>query len=210
MFVALALCGAVVGVPVLSLANSSRSSSRTTHVSASAADVPVLERAVAQRANRGGERSTGATDTPGTDDVTEIPVITAPTTTSTTHHISTTTRAKAKTQTTVPTTVKKAVVASTTTTTQPKPTTTTTQPKKSQTGDGSWYETRDGICAHRTLPFGTVLTITNLANGLSTTCTVGDRGPYVDGRIVDMDKQTYAKISSNGTGVIPVRIEWTS
>lgn len=199
----------MIGVPVLSLATT-HSSGRTTLVSASSVDVPVLDRATSPRADRGSRRDsdTGANGPDATDAVeTDIPVITAPSTTSTTRHV-TTTSVKAKTTSA---TVRKASVASTTSTTRPKPTTTTTtRPKNSQTGDGSWYETKDGICAHRTLPFGTVVTITNLANGKSTTCTIGDRGPYVDGRIIDMDKQTYAQISDNATGVISVRIEWSS
>ena len=171
-------------------------------------------RAVRARADRGSARDDAAVEaasggpaTPVASEV-DVPVISAPTTTTTTHH-----HVVVTTTTTRPTSAASATVrkSSTTTTTRPKPTTTTTtRPKQSQTGDGSWYETKDGICAHRTLPFGTVVTITNLENGMSTTCTIGDRGPYVDGRIIDMDKQTYAQISNNGTGVIPVRIEWDS
>jgi hypothetical protein len=73
--------------------------------------------------------------------------------------------------------------STTTTTTAPK-TTTTTAPVNSETGGASWYDYRSGECAHQTIPKGTVVTVTNLANGASTTCVVTDRGPYDGGRII--------------------------
>ena len=111
--------------------------------------------------------------------------------------------------------------ATTTTTAKPKPRPTTTTSTTSTTvapahdgdasesGKATWYDTgHAGICAHKTLPFGTVVTVTNLANGKSVTCTVGDRGPYVDGRIIDLNPQEFGKIASMSTGVINVRISW--
>jgi rare lipoprotein A len=55
---------------------------------------------------------------------------------------------------------------------------------------------------------GTIVKVVNLANGLSTTCRVADRGPYVNGRIIDLDREDFDRISSASTGVIDVRIEW--
>lgn len=96
----------------------------------------------------------------------------------------------------------------TTSTTRPRPTTTTTAPRPSETGPASWYSAPSGTCAHQTLPIGTVVTVTNLANGESTTCTVEDRGPYQDGRIIDLAKTTFAQIADPSEGVIQVKIEW--
>ena len=104
----------------------------------------------------------------------------------------------------------------TTTTTRPKPTTTTTRPKPTtttapsnqQTGKASWYQAPAGTCAHRTLPMGTVVRVTNLANGLSVSCRIADRGPYVAGRIIDLDREDFDRIASASTGVIDVRITW--
>ncbi len=48
----------------------------------------------------------------------------------------------------------------------------------------------------------------NLANGATVSCRVADRGPYVDGRIIDLDREDFDRISSTSTGVIDVRIEW--
>ena len=97
-----------------------------------------------------------------------------------------------------------------TSTAHPAPTTTTTTapPRPSQTGPASWYDAPQGTCAHQSLPFGTVVTVTDLDNGRSTTCTVEDRGPYQDGRIIDLSKATFSQLESPGVGVIDVRITW--
>jgi len=75
-------------------------------------------------------------------------------------------------------------------------------------GGASWYHYRPGTCAHRTLPKGTVLKVTNLATGQSATCTVADRGPFVAGRIIDLDRSVFLAIASGNQGVVRVRIEW--
>ena len=99
-------------------------------------------------------------------------------------------------------------VVRTTTTTRPKTTTTTTTPANSETGGASWYDYRPGECAHKTIPKGTVVTVTNLATGASTTCVVTDRGPYDGARIIDLDRTTFAQIADPSRGVIEVRITW--
>lgn len=78
----------------------------------------------------------------------------------------------------------------------------------SETGQGTWYAYTPGTCAHKTLPKGTVVTVVNLANGASTTCVVADRGPYGDGRIIDMTPSVFGKLAPLSSGVIDVRIEW--
>jgi rare lipoprotein A (peptidoglycan hydrolase) len=97
--------------------------------------------------------------------------------------------------------------STTTTTTAPK-TTTTTTPPNSEEGGATWYDYRPGECAHKTIPKGTTVTVTNLANGATTTCVVTDRGPYGDGRIIDLDRSTFAEIADPSAGVIQVRITW--
>jgi rare lipoprotein A len=109
-----------------------------------------------------------------------------------------------------------AAAPSTTTTTakpKPRPTTTTTSttaaPSQNESGKATYYDTGSpGVCAHKTLPFGTVVTVTNLANGKSVTCTVHDRGPYVDGYIIDLNPQEFGKIAPLSAGVINARITW--
>jgi rare lipoprotein A len=100
------------------------------------------------------------------------------------------------------------VAAPRTTTTTAPPATTTTAPQNVEEGTASWYDYRPGECAHKTIPKGTVVTVTNLATGAHTTCVVTDRGPYDGGRIIDLDKGTFAKIADPSQGVIEVRITW--
>jgi rare lipoprotein A len=50
--------------------------------------------------------------------------------------------------------------------------------------------------------------VTNLANGKRITCTVNDRGPYIDGRIIDLSPQGFAAIAPIEDGVIRVAVEW--
>lgn len=116
----------------------------------------------------------------------------------------TTTTARPTTTTARPTTT----TARPTTTTVP-PTTTTTAPPNVQEGEASYYAAAaPDECAHRTLAFGTIVTVTNLANGKRTTCRVGDRGPFVEGRVIDLSEQTFAELALLSEGVISVRITW--
>jgi hypothetical protein len=77
-----------------------------------------------------------------------------------------------------------------------------------QEGGASWYRYKAGTCAHRTLPKGTVVKVTNLATGQSASCTVADRGPFVAGRIIDLDRSVFMAIATGNQGVVRVRIEW--
>jgi len=61
--------------------------------------------------------------------------------------------------------------------------------------------------AHRTLPFDSIVRVTNLNNGKSTTVRITDRGPFVDNRIIDLSLAAAREIESVGPGVVPVRIE---
>jgi len=61
--------------------------------------------------------------------------------------------------------------------------------------------------AHRTLPFDTVVRVTNLSNGKATVVRITDRGPFVDNRIIDLSMAAALEIDSIGPGVVPVRLE---
>jgi G5 domain/Lytic transglycolase len=82
----------------------------------------------------------------------------------------------------------------------------------SQTGQASWYDfcRVDGdYAAHLTLPFGTVVTVTNLDNGKTVTVVINDRGPYgVPGRIIDLCDSAFAQIAPLSQGVADVEITW--
>lgn len=81
-------------------------------------------------------------------------------------------------------------------------------PDRSETGTASWYDYKVGTCAHKTLPFGTIVTVVNTNSGRSTDCRVADRGPFVGGRIIDLERGVFDNIAPPGAGVIPVRITW--
>lgn len=61
--------------------------------------------------------------------------------------------------------------------------------------------------AHRTLPFETMVRVTNLNNGKSTVVRVTDRGPFVENRIIDLSLAAAREIELVGPGVAPVRVE---
>lgn len=61
--------------------------------------------------------------------------------------------------------------------------------------------------AHRTLPFDTMVRVTNLNNGKTTTVRIIDRGPFVNNRIIDLSLAAAREIESVGPGVVPVRLE---
>ncbi len=120
----------------------------------------------------------------------------------------TTTTKTAKATTTTTATPK----ATTTTTKAPAKTTTTTAPKQFRNGEGgraSWYRAAaPGTCAHRTLPKGTTVRVTAVATGRAALCRVADRGPYIDGRIIDLAEEDFERIAGSNEGVIDAIIEW--
>ncbi len=83
-----------------------------------------------------------------------------------------------------------------------------TRARSVQEGIASWYE-RDGmVAAHQTLPFGTEVLVTNLANGKSVTVVINDRGPFVEGRIIDLSDDAFAQLAPLSQGTFRVRITW--
>lgn len=73
--------------------------------------------------------------------------------------------------------------------------------------NGEIYDMHKLTAAHRTLPFDTVVRVTNLSNGKSTVVRITDRGPFVDNRIIDLSMAAAQEIDSIGPGVVPVRLE---
>jgi rare lipoprotein A (peptidoglycan hydrolase) len=79
----------------------------------------------------------------------------------------------------------------------------------SERGQATWYAAAPaGMCASPTLPFGTVLTVTNVATGASTTCTVDDREQAGYPRVVDMSPSGFAQLADPSEGVVDVTISW--
>jgi rare lipoprotein A len=96
------------------------------------------------------------------------------------------------------------------------------QPFFSQVGTASWYggflhgrktasgerfNMNDLTAAHRAVKLGTVLRVTNLDNGRTTTVRVNDRGPYVNNRIIDLSAAAARDLDMKQDGLARVRIE---
>lgn len=78
------------------------------------------------------------------------------------------------------------------------------QPQK--VASGGWFNPNAMTAAHKTLPFGTKVRVTNRANGKSVVVTINDRGPYVAGRVIDLSRAAAQAISMTGAGVAPVSV----
>jgi|SRR3569623_214108 len=72
--------------------------------------------------------------------------------------------------------------------------------------DGTPMNPRANIAASRTLPLGTKARVTNLENGKSSVVEIKDRGPYVDGRIVDLSPKIAQQLGMKEQGVAPVEV----
>lgn len=75
-----------------------------------------------------------------------------------------------------------------------------------KTANGERFDMRSVSAAHRTLPFGTVVKVTNLENGRSLKVRINDRGPFVDGRIIDLSHKAAKKLGMVEAGVVRVKL----
>jgi rare lipoprotein A len=79
---------------------------------------------------------------------------------------------------------------------------------QSWTGKASYYRGRGSMaCAHRSLPFGTLVRVTNLSNNHSAVLVVNDRGPFIKGRIIDVSTGAADVLGFRRAGVARVTIE---
>ena len=76
-----------------------------------------------------------------------------------------------------------------------------------QTANGEKFDTHELTAAHRTLPFGTRLRVTNVATGRSVTVRVNDRGPFVPGRVVDVSYSAAETLGMVGGGIAKVKLD---
>lgn len=76
-----------------------------------------------------------------------------------------------------------------------------------KTASGQIFNQNALTAAHRYLPFGTKVKVTNLRNGRSVIVTINDRGPYSGGRIVDLSAAAAQKIGMKSSGVAPVKMQ---
>lgn len=76
-----------------------------------------------------------------------------------------------------------------------------------KTANGEIYIHNKFTCAHKTLPFGTKLKVTNLTNNKTVIVTVNDRGPYIGTRVIDLSKSAAQEIKMVNQGVARVAIQ---
>jgi rare lipoprotein A len=77
----------------------------------------------------------------------------------------------------------------------------------SKTASGEQFNPSELTAAHRTLPFGTRLRVTNLVTGRSVTVRVNDRGPFIAGRVVDVSRSAAQELGMIGSGITKVKLE---
>lgn len=75
------------------------------------------------------------------------------------------------------------------------------------TANGETFDPSALTAAHKTLPFNTKVRVTNPANGKSVVVRINDRGPYIDGRCIDLSRAAFEAIASVDLGELTVRYE---
>jgi rare lipoprotein A len=73
-----------------------------------------------------------------------------------------------------------------------------------KTANGERFDTQEFTAAHKTLPFGTLLKVTNLENNLYTVVRINDRGPFIRGRIIDLSHASKTAIGMGGTAQVKI------
>ncbi|MEU8365652.1 septal ring lytic transglycosylase RlpA family protein [Micromonospora tulbaghiae] len=75
------------------------------------------------------------------------------------------------------------------------------------TANGETFNPNALTAAHKTLPFNTKVRVTNPANGKSVVVRINDRGPFIDGRCLDLSRAAFATIAATSLGHVNVRYE---
>ena len=76
------------------------------------------------------------------------------------------------------------------------------------TANGERFRQGKRTAAHKTLPFGTKVKVTNLKNGRSVKVRINDRGPFVSGRVIDLSKKAARKLDMIDDGVAEVQLSY--
>ncbi len=76
-----------------------------------------------------------------------------------------------------------------------------------RTANGEIFDTNKFTAAHKTLPFNTIVEVTNLNNNKTVLVRINDRGPFVEGRIIDLSRAAAEKIGLVGKGVTRVEVK---
>lgn len=76
----------------------------------------------------------------------------------------------------------------------------------SRTANGEIYDMNTMTAAHKTLPFGSYVRVVNQDNGHHVTVRINNRGPYVDGRVIDLSRRAAQEFGIVRTGLAPVEL----
>lgn len=76
-----------------------------------------------------------------------------------------------------------------------------------KTASGERYDKAALTAAHKTLPLGTKVRVTNLKSGETVDVEINDRGPHVKGRVVDLSKAAARELGMTGLGLVKVQVE---
>ncbi len=76
-----------------------------------------------------------------------------------------------------------------------------------ETASGERFNPRAMTAAHRTLPFGTRVRVTNVASGRTVTVRINDRGPFIPGRVIDVSQAAAEELGMVGRGVTKVKLD---
>ena len=77
----------------------------------------------------------------------------------------------------------------------------------SETASGEKFNLHELTAAHRSLPFGTRVRVTNVTNGRSVTVRINDRGPFVPGRVVDVSYSVAERLGIMERGITKVKLD---
>ena len=77
----------------------------------------------------------------------------------------------------------------------------------SKTANGERHNRNEMVAAHRSLPFGTKVKVTNLSNGKEVIVKINDRGPFTRGRVIDLSYGAFSKIENPGKGITKVKLD---
>ena len=76
-----------------------------------------------------------------------------------------------------------------------------------KTSSGELYDKDNFTAAHKTLPFGTKVKVTNTKNGKTVVVKINDRGPHTKSRLMDLSKAAFSSIGSTNSGILNVEME---
>ena len=77
-----------------------------------------------------------------------------------------------------------------------------------KTASGDFFSQEQHTAAHKDLPFGSEVKVTNLENGKTIIVKINDRGPFIEGRIIDLSSSSFQKIGNLQDGLLNVKLNF--